>query len=249
MSNTSDGWKTKASHIVRVATYNIHQGIGRDGREDIYRTAEAIHNLRADIVGIQELGSCSNRPDAFGSLQIKTIVQLTGMTAIEGPTIHHPNSTYGNCLLTRQTVHAVRRVNIGENGCEPRGLLDVDLNIRGIPLRVLVTHLGLQGWERRRQVRKIIAQMAKGDESPMVVMGDFNEWLPWSRALRSLRKRCGNSPALATFPAHFPVLALDRIWVSPREQLRRLQVVKTESTRIISDHLPLTAEIAISKPA
>src|SRR3954470_16432851 len=40
---------------LRVLTFNIHTGIGEDGRLDLARTAAAIHASGADIAGLQEV--------------------------------------------------------------------------------------------------------------------------------------------------------------------------------------------------
>ncbi|MGB9375963.1 MAG: hypothetical protein WCB04_00425, partial [Mycobacteriales bacterium] len=40
---------------LRVASYNIHAGIGSDGAFDLDRTAEAIRALDADVVGLEEV--------------------------------------------------------------------------------------------------------------------------------------------------------------------------------------------------
>lgn len=228
---------------LRVISYNIHQCIGRDKREDPHRTASLIQDLDAQIVGIQELGSYRAQPDSFGSLQIDTIMQVTGMMAITGPTIHHRNSSYGNCLLTREAVVSVDRLNITIDGCEPRGLLDVVLMVDGHHIRVLVTHLGLRRWERRQQVSRIIKQLQSGAQIPTLLMGDFNEWLPWSRTIHQIERYFKKSPGLKTFPAWFPCLALDRIWVYPREVLIRLKAIGSTESRLASDHLPLEAVI------
>lgn len=213
------------------------------------RTARVIQALGARIVGIQELGTYHARPDIIGSMQIDTITRETGMSVVTGPTIHHQNSTYGNCLLTHEPVAAVRRVNLTETGCEPRGLLDVDLTIDGSPLRVMVTHLGLRSWERRRQVRRLLNHLGGETDIPTVIMGDFNEWFSLSRALRCIHKRCGKSTALPTFPSRLPLLALDRIWMMPNRQLREVRVVKTPDVRMASDHLPLVATLRLDGPS
>ena len=48
-------------------------------------------------------------------------------------------------------------------------------------------------------------------------------------------------PAPATFPARWPVLALDRIWVRPRRRLERVFVHRSPTARVASDHLPVVA--------
>jgi endonuclease/exonuclease/phosphatase family metal-dependent hydrolase len=71
----------------------------------------------------------------------------------------------------------------------------------------------------------------------------LNEWFLWGRPLRWLRKIFGKTPARPTFPAWFPIFALDRIWVHPVSALISLDVHKSPLARIASDHLPVKAVI------
>ncbi|TMA64185.1 MAG: hypothetical protein E6J73_07815 [Deltaproteobacteria bacterium] len=74
-------------------------------------------------------------------------------------------------------------------------------------------------------------------------MSDFNEWLPTGRSLRWIHTRLGKTALVRTFPAAFPLFALDRIWVSPAAALVKVSRVRTPLTRIASDHLPLKGVI------
>jgi endonuclease/exonuclease/phosphatase family metal-dependent hydrolase len=76
-----------------------------------------------------------------------------------------------------------------------------------------------------------------------IVMGDINEWLPGSRPLRWLQGRLGRSPAPRTYPAFFPLFALDRIWVWPIRALQSIRAHDSPVARIASDHLPLVADV------
>jgi endonuclease/exonuclease/phosphatase family metal-dependent hydrolase len=76
-------------------------------------------------------------------------------------------------------------------------------------------------------------------------MGDINEWFLWGRPLRWLHAHFQSKPNYATFPARWPLFALDHIWISPRSRLRTLQVHSSRLARIASDHLPLKAVIKI----
>jgi len=81
---------------------------------------------------------------------------------------------------------------------------------------------------------------------PTLLMGDLNEWYLWGRPLRWLHSHFREMPsAPRTFPAHRPVFALDRIWVSPAGSLRKLVRHATPLARSASDHLPLIAEIVV----
>lgn len=64
------------------------------------------------------------------------------------------------------------------------------------------------------------------------------------RPLRWLVSHFEPVPALPTFPLRLPVLALDRLWISPRHRLVRVIVHATPLARLVSDHLPLVAHIA-----
>ena len=54
-------------------------------------------------------------------------------------------------------------------------------------LRVLSTHLGLRPAERRKQVRRILSALDADAQSPVILMGDVNEWYLWGRPVRWLR--------------------------------------------------------------
>jgi endonuclease/exonuclease/phosphatase family metal-dependent hydrolase len=75
------------------------------------------------------------------------------------------------------------------------------------------------------------------------LLGDFNEWLPWSRPLRWLNAWFEHAPAPATYPARFPLLRLDRLWLRPRQRLRTIHVHGSRLARMASDHLPIVATI------
>src|SRR5437867_2636498 len=62
---------------VRVLTYNIHHGEGRDGEFDMPRLARVITNVQPDLVGLQEVDVGTSR--ASGVDQLSELAQLTGM--------------------------------------------------------------------------------------------------------------------------------------------------------------------------
>jgi endonuclease/exonuclease/phosphatase family metal-dependent hydrolase len=113
-------------------------------------------------------------------------------------------------------------------------------------LRVLATHLGLRPTERREQVKRLLAAVEGEHEHSTILMGDLNEWYLWGRPLRWLHAHFRDKPAAPpTFPARRPVLALDRIWVSPIGCLRSLRRHASPLARAASDHLPLVAEVVV----
>jgi len=225
---------------VRIATYNIHECIGRDRRFDPHRTAAALVELDADAIALQEVRSSS------GDLRILDLLaRRTGMYAVEGPTMRKAGASYGNALLSRSEPLEVDAIDLSVPGHEPRGALDVRLSIADRRLRVVATHLGLRPAERRWQVRRLLGHLAPVRGDTLVLMGDLNEWFLWGRPLRWLHSVFSETPSLATFPSGGPVFALDRLWVRPRELLTSLTVHRSATARAASDHLPLVATIRL----
>jgi endonuclease/exonuclease/phosphatase family metal-dependent hydrolase len=173
------------------------------------------------------------------------LARATGLQAIAGHTIERQSGPFGNVLLTGWRVLESRLLDLSVPGREPRGAIDADLVIAGEPVRVIVTHFGLRAAERRYQVRRLLEALSHGRQRCIIVLGDINEWVLRSRPLRWLYGRFGTPPAPRTFPSWFPLFALDRIWVLPREALREVHVQVTPLTRTASDHLPVRAIIGL----
>lgn len=226
-----------------IASYNIHQSIGRDRQCKPGRIAEVIRDMHVDLIGLQEVDS---RPGLHKeSMQMDYLAHATDMEAVAGHTISRHTGHFGNVLLTRHPILSVRQVDLSVPGREPRGLIDADLDIHGHPLRVIATHLGLGAAERRFQVQRILHTIDERPSPWLVLLGDFNEWAPLGRPLRWLNERLGRAPNHCTFPARMACLALDKIWVQPQQALAEIRPHDTPLTRIASDHLPLWARLEL----
>jgi endonuclease/exonuclease/phosphatase family metal-dependent hydrolase len=222
---------------LRIASYNLHGCVGHDGARDAQRIAGVIAELGCDTIGLQEV---------FG---LELLKEKLGMTAIAGP--HHlwHDRHVGNALLTRRRVLEVRNHDYSWPRHEPRTALDVDLDVAGETVRVIVTHLGLKPAERRFQVRRLLELLKHVPlHERVVVLGDINEWLPLGRPLRWLHGLLGHSPAERTFPSRWPLLALDRVWVRPRHALLALGAHRSPLAAQASDHLPVKAIVATHEP-
>src|SRR6267142_418868 len=117
---------------LRIASYNVHGCRGTDGRKDAARIAQVIREMECDTVGLQEV-----------DYRLDYIAGRVGMEAVPGLTLVRHDGPYGNALLTTRPVLDVRRIELGYGRREPRNALDVDLDVCGTKLRVIVTHLGL----------------------------------------------------------------------------------------------------------
>jgi endonuclease/exonuclease/phosphatase family metal-dependent hydrolase len=231
-----------ARATLRVATCNIHGAVGADGRYLPARVVGVLREIDADIVALQEVASEEAHTSFLADLE-----RDTGYHVVAGLLRQRHGSDFGNAVLSRFPVRSVEHLDLAVDRYEPRGALDVciDLGLRPL-LRVVATHLGLRPGERREQVRRILAKVERESPHPTLLMGDLNEWYLWGRPLRWLHSHFREMPsAPRTFPAHRPVFALDRIWVSPAGSLRKLVRHATPLARSASDHLPLIAEIVV----
>lgn len=234
--------RTAASKPLIVATWNIHGAVGTDGRYAPERIVDVLREIGADIVALQEVASAQAHENFLRDLE-----HATGYGIVAGLLRQRHGSDFGNAVLSRYPVTSVRHLDLAVGAHEPRGALDVCIDVGStVPLRVIATHLGLHPGERREQVRRIVAAVERDSPHPTLLMGDLNEWYLWGRPLRWLHAHFRETPAAPrTFPARRPLFALDRIWVSPTGSVRRLDRHHTPLACVASDHLPLVAELVI----
>lgn len=227
---------------LRIATYNVHGGVGLDRRYDPARIARVIVEMDADVVALQELQS---RGDTD---MLDVLRRETHMRAVAAVTFRNARGDFGNGLLSRLPIVSSERIDLNTHGREPRNAIDATVDCDGTSLRIIATHLGLQPSERREQSARLIAAAKQRPEVATILLGDINEWTLPRHALQALHAHFGESRAYATYPSLLPALALDRLWVSAPSMLVRLHTHRSRTARVASDHLPLVAELELSRP-
>jgi endonuclease/exonuclease/phosphatase family metal-dependent hydrolase len=80
-------------------------------------------------------------------------------------------------------------------------------------------------------------------QNATVVLGDFNEWFRPASLRGALGRELPARTQYATFPSWYPLFRLDRIFCPPPDAMRASFVDR--SARIVSDHLPVVADIQI----
>ena len=226
-----------------VASYNIHKGIGTDRRRDLARTVAVISEIGADILALQEADTRFGT--RTGLLDLESIRRDLGLIAVPLDGVGAAHGWHGNLLLVRNAlVHEVHQLILP--GFEPRGALVTDMLIDGQPLRVVNAHLGLLPGSRAAQARALIAKLGRLDARPTLLMGDLNEWRGKSAALKTFGKHFTIGQPRPSFPARYPLLALDRMMTCIQGELLDIATHDSPLARRASDHLPITARLRLA---
>ncbi|MFT8243763.1 endonuclease/exonuclease/phosphatase family protein [Roseomonas sp. BN140053] len=234
-----------AAGLVRVASYNVHKCVGRDGKFDPGRVAAVINEIGADVVAVQEADRRFGR--RTGLLDAQLLRDEGGLCLVPVSDLHDGHGWHGNALLLRHG-EAIRIRRLALPGAEPRGAVIAELALPAGKLRVVAAHFGLLRRCRARQGAAILHALRDGEPMPTLMMGDLNEWRPGRRsALRVMEPFFGPLPdGPPSFPTRRPVLALDRILGWPQGLVASVEVHDSPLARVASDHLPLTARVDLS---
>lgn len=229
-----------------LLTYNVHEAVGTDRQRNYQRIYEVIRELNPDIINLQEVDSDLNERKSQHSFLFETIRESSGYYGIKGITMIRSQSAYGNAVFFRSEPKEIKRHDISFANREPRGILDCTIHVNHSTLRLLNTHFGLKKKERSTQVQ-ILRQLVKQEVGrPTLLSGDFNEWYPCSKNLKKLQEVMKMVPPERTFPAKFPLFALDRIFYAGTIQLLNSWRHKSRLSLTASDHLPLVAEFTLT---
>ncbi|NEI69052.1 EEP domain-containing protein [Rhizobium lusitanum] len=228
-----------------IASYNVHKCVGADRRFDPERTSRVIHEIDADVIGLQEADTRFG--ERTGLLDLRRLERETGLIPVPVAGVTKAHGWHGNVVLFKQgTVRNVHQINLP--GLEPRGALIAELELaRGGSLRIIAAHLGLLHRSRAQQTRLIVDLMNDGSDTPTILLGDLNEWRLGDRSsLNTFQSAFGPlPPAVPSFPSALPLLALDRIMANRRGMISAVEVHDSPLARIASDHLPIKAVVSL----
>ena len=244
---------------VRLATYNVHRCVGTDRKLDVERVAEVIDACRADVVALQELDV--GRARTRGVDQAHRLAELLRMKSHFHPAMYVEEERYGDAILTALPERLVKTGALPGlprlPGLEPRGALWVAVDVGGVELQVINTHLGLVPREQQAQAAALIGEDWMASEkfvAPAVLLGDFNA-TPFSQTYRMLSAvirdaQAGRTwPATATFPSAFPFMRIDHVFVAGDIRVTSVESPFDAKARAASDHLPLVVELELPAPA
>ena len=226
--------------MIKVASYNIHKGVGLDRQRSPERIWEVLREIDADVIALQEadrrFGTRAGVLPPHLLLEGEWKAAPVGMRAAS-------TGWHGNAILVRRAAAIDGCGPIHLPSLEPRGAVAAAVTLPGgVALRVVGMHLDLSGLWRRRQAAAIIAAVeASTDHRPAVLMGDLNEWSSAGGCLRDFGRHFGFAATGPSFPTRRPLARLDRIMVSPSWRVVEAGVHDTPLARKASDHLPIWA--------
>lgn len=225
---------------IRVMTWNIHGGVGPDGRRDLQRVVDLVRSQEPHVVALQEIDSRRRKPsqaDAFAYLE-----EELGGHAHSSRLMRGLGGDYGHAVISRWPMSEARYHDLSYLKREPRAAIETIVHTPRGPLHLVAAHLGLTFKERNYQALRL-ADIVRRGSYPTVLLGDLNDWIGRGSTQRTLNELFPGHSHLKTFPSFLPLLRLDRIYCRPTAMLLRCWTVP--SARLASDHLPVVAELAV----
>jgi endonuclease/exonuclease/phosphatase family metal-dependent hydrolase len=248
---------TAAKISLNVLTMNMHMGFGFFNRRFILpELRDAVRNVSADIVFLQEVhGEHQNHAqrvkDWPTTSQYEFLADSMWTDFAYGRNAVYPHGHHGNALLSKYPIISHENLDISIHGTEERGLLHCVLQVPHFgQVHAICVHLGLRESHRRQQLKLLAELLERLPESaPVIVAGDFNDWRKRADALLEgtglhevFVDRFG-APA-KSFPARWPLLCLDRIYVR-NATTDRPKVLSNRPWSHLSDHAPLAVEVTL----
>jgi endonuclease/exonuclease/phosphatase family metal-dependent hydrolase len=243
--------------MVRILTYNVHRCVGVDRRLDVARVAEVIAAQSPDIVALQELDV--GRARTGGVDQAHRLAQRLGMAFHFNAALRVEEELYGDAILTALPERLVKAGPVPGHPrfqrLEPRGALWVSVQLNGVEMQVINTHLGLLPREQQVQAAALAGADWLGSAergAPLLLVGDFNAtprtvvYRTFSARLTEARRAASLARPTPTFPSSMPILAIDHVFVSDRIVVDDVRTPLDPLSRVASDHLPLVVDFRLA---
>ncbi len=227
---------------IRVLTYNIRHGEGRDGQLDLARIAVVMKSVEPDIIALQEVDHLTER--SGGVDQLAELARRMDMHAEFGWALNHSGGGYGVAVMSRWPLEAPdNRPLPASPEREPRTALTVGVRagIEGPLLQFTSTHLdsGRRSPDRLDQALYLNELLVTEERRPSILAGDFNA-RPDNEVMQVFEAHWTN-PA-SSFASPSPRRRRgprgDYVLFRPAESWRVLET-RVVDERVASDHRPL----------
>lgn len=234
---------------LKVASYNIHKGVGLDRRRDPDRILTVLREIDADVIALQEADRRFGLREAViprAMLDDHSPWRVVEPGHYDRARTSSSMGWHGNALLVRRDIEVIDACAVPLPTFEPRGAVCASLRLAGHVVRVLGMHLDLSGLRRRQQIETVCGHIEDHPErGHAVLMGDFNEWSPSGGALSAFADHLRVLAPGRSVPSRRPVAQLDRIVVSDGLHVDAAGVHHSPLAAVGSDHLPVWAELRL----
>jgi endonuclease/exonuclease/phosphatase family metal-dependent hydrolase len=245
---------------IRVVSYNIHKGFTHFNRRMvIHDLRERLRSLHADVVFLQEVqGSHATHAGRWhdwpNEPQYEFLADAVWSDFAYGKNSVYDHGHHGNAILSRYPIVASENLDVSAHVFESRGLLHAQISVPELaePVHLMCVHLALFEHSRQRQLAMLKKRVRETvpETSPLIIAGDFNDWR--GHAGRDFATELGLEEAFVSvhgqtaksFPAHFPLLSLDRIYVRGWHVVDA-QVLQAGDGWHLSDHAALLATLEL----
>ncbi len=242
----------------RVLTLNIHKGFAIGPQRLVLNNIrECLRASGANIVFLQEVvgenSRHSRRLNAWpAETQLEFLADSVWSHHAYGKNAIYQHGHHGNAILSELPFVAWDNIDATFANYSQRGFLHG--TIAG-NVHLICVHLGLFERERRLQILLLRDYIRRSipDDAPLIVAGDFNDWrkvchrtLVNELKLREAHEHVSGASA-NTYPAFYPLLPMDRIYVRGFD-IQACRSVVGEGWRDFSDHCALVADVHLRKP-
>ena len=216
------------------------------------RIVEVLAHCGGDVVLLQEVDD--GVPRSRHERQVDLLAEALGYRHhLYQPNVRLKEGRYGNAILSRfpleDTSHLELTIPLKKRRRALVAHARVPIDHHQRTLLIINAHLGLAGFERRMQMRRILESRVirrTRRTTPIVLGGDMND--VWATLGDRLMRPAGFQTAswrIRTFPAAYPLRPLDWIFFRGDLALRHSFATRTRLARQASDHLPLVSDLWI----
>jgi endonuclease/exonuclease/phosphatase family metal-dependent hydrolase len=233
---------------LRLATFNIKNGLGSDGVVDNDRLAAVCAELRADVLALQEVDSGAARSGRAN--QAAVIAKACGLSHLFAPAFElRAGGLYGNALLGRGRIDETEVLELPvapDRQARVAALARVEFE--DVALSVAATHfqnrrggapLVAEDAEEQLEQLAVVVDALGRRRRPRVLLGDLNSA---PGVIEPVLTAAGFSVAATaeTAPARVPRLQIDYVAVE------RLTIVSSEVVQTpVSDHRAVVVEATL----
>lgn len=248
---------------IKILSYNIHKGFDwKNKKYFLKEMREFISTSKADVVCLQEVVGQNEKYKDRGLVdsQFEYLAGELWPHFSYGHNAVYDHGHHGNLILSKFPIKNFENIDLSTNRYEKRGLLICKIELpeeeENSYFYVACSHLNLLHKGRMLQYQKIKSHIASIEDTktPFVLAGDFNDWnkkcahvfedeLQMSDVYKSV-----HGTFARTFPAAFPLVCLDRIYVKHFNIISARVMEPTPEHSVLehlSDHLALFCEVEL----